>query len=86
MPGTCQTAGARICSARTGLWRPTQITFGRYDQITSTRFADRLKNGIRHSELVIFENSGHVPIYDSVAEFNQTTLAFLQRCARGAGV
>ena len=65
---------------------PTQITFGRYDQITSTRFADRLKNGIPHSELVIFEHSGHVAIYDSVAEFNQTTLAFLQRCARGAGV
>jgi 3-oxoadipate enol-lactonase len=65
---------------------PTQITFGRYDQITSTRFADRLKSGIRQSELVIFENSAHVPIYDSVEEFNQTTLAFLQRCARGAGV
>jgi pimeloyl-ACP methyl ester carboxylesterase len=65
---------------------PTQITFGRYDQITSTRFADRLKSGIRQSELVISENSAHAPIYDSVEEFNQTTLAFLQRCARGAGV
>jgi pimeloyl-ACP methyl ester carboxylesterase len=65
---------------------PTQITFGRYDQITSTRFADRLTSGIRQSELVIFENSAHAPIYDSVEEFNQTTLAFLQRCARGAGV
>jgi 3-oxoadipate enol-lactonase len=65
---------------------PTQITFGRYDQITSTRFAEALKNGIRQSELVIFENSGHVAMYDNVAEFNQTTLAFLQRCARGAGV
>jgi pimeloyl-ACP methyl ester carboxylesterase len=39
---------------------PTQITFGRYDQITSTRFADRLKGGIRQSELVVFENSAHV--------------------------
>jgi len=65
---------------------PTQITFGRYDQITSTRFADRLKNGIRHSELVIFENSAHVPMYDSVAEFNQVTLAFLQLHARAACV
>jgi pimeloyl-ACP methyl ester carboxylesterase len=62
---------------------PTQITFGRHDQLTSTRFADRLKGGIRHSELVIFENSAHAPIYDRVEEFNQKTLAFLQRCARG---
>jgi len=65
---------------------PTQITFGRYDQLTSTRFADRLKSGISHSELVIFENSAHAPIYDNVEEFNQKTLAFLRRCARGAGV
>jgi len=65
---------------------PTQITFGRYDQLTSTRFADRLKSGISHSELVIFENSAHAPIYDNVEEFNQKTLAFLRRCARGAEV
>jgi len=63
---------------------PTQITFGRLDQLTSTRFADRLKSGIRHSQLVIFENSAHAPIYDSVEEFNQKTLLFLQRCAQGA--
>jgi pimeloyl-ACP methyl ester carboxylesterase len=65
---------------------PTQITFGRYDQLTSTRFADRLKSGISHSELVIFENSAHAPIYDNVEEFNQKTLAFLRRCARAAEV
>jgi hypothetical protein len=35
---------------------------------------------------VIFENSAHAPIYDDVEEFNQKTLAFLQRCARGAAV
>jgi 3-oxoadipate enol-lactonase len=64
---------------------PTQITFGRHDHLTSTRFADRLKS-IRHSELLIFENSAHAPIYDSVEEFNQKTLAFLQRCAGGAAV
>ncbi len=65
---------------------PTQITFGHHDRLTPTRFADRLKGGIRHSELLIFENYAHAPIYDSVEEFNQKTLAFLQRCARGAGV
>jgi len=63
---------------------PTQITFGRQDQLTSTRFADRLKSGIRDSELVIFEECAHAPIYEHVAEFNQRTLAFLQRHAGAA--
>ena len=30
---------------------PTQITFGRHDIVTSTRFADPLKSGIKGSEL-----------------------------------
>jgi pimeloyl-ACP methyl ester carboxylesterase len=65
---------------------PTQITFGRHDVLTSTRFADRLKSGIRHSEMLIFEGSAHAPIYESVEEFNQKTLAFLQRHAGAAAV
>jgi len=60
---------------------PAQITFGRCDQITSTRFADAMKNGIRDSELLIFEGCAHTPIYEQVEEFNQKTLAFLQRHA-----
>jgi pimeloyl-ACP methyl ester carboxylesterase len=56
---------------------PTQITFGRHDQVTSTRFAERLKSGIEQSELLIFETCSHAPIYEQVAEFNQRTLAFL---------
>jgi pimeloyl-ACP methyl ester carboxylesterase len=65
---------------------PTQITFGDQDQVTSTRFADRLKNGIRNSELVIFEGCAHAPLYEVVEEFNQKTLAFLQRHAGAAAV
>ena len=60
---------------------PTQITFGRYDQVTSTRFADVMKSGIRGSELLAFEGCSHAPIYEQVEEFNQKTLAFLQRHA-----
>lgn len=60
---------------------PTQITFGRNDRITSTRFADRLKGGIAGSELVIFEECAHAPIYERVDEFNQRTLAFLRQHA-----
>jgi pimeloyl-ACP methyl ester carboxylesterase len=60
---------------------PTQITFGRYDMVTSTRFADPLKQAIAQAEVVVFEGSAHAPIYEQVDEFNQATLAFLQRHA-----
>jgi proline iminopeptidase len=57
---------------------PTQITFGRHDAVTSTRFAEPLKNGIKNSELVIFEDCAHAPLYEKVDEFNQRTLTFLK--------
>ena len=63
---------------------PTQITFGRHDVITSTRFADRLSGTIRDSELLIFDGCAHAPIYEDVERFNQQTLLFLQRHS-GAG-
>jgi pimeloyl-ACP methyl ester carboxylesterase len=56
---------------------PTQITFGRHDAVTSTRFAEPLQHGIAGSELVVFEDCAHAPIYENVAEFNERTLAFL---------
>jgi pimeloyl-ACP methyl ester carboxylesterase len=58
---------------------PTQITFGRHDMVTSTRFADELLGAIRGSELFVFEGCAHAPIYEKVEEFNQRTLSFLQR-------
>jgi pimeloyl-ACP methyl ester carboxylesterase len=58
---------------------PTQIGFGRHDQLTSTRFAERLTNGIRGSELVIFEGCAHAAIYERTEEFNRRTLAFLKK-------
>ena len=58
---------------------PTQITFGRHDMVTSTRFAEPLQSNIKGSELVVFDACCHAPIYQNVAEFNQKTLAFLQR-------
>ncbi len=58
---------------------PTQITFGRHDMVTSTRFAERLKGNIKGSELLIFEGCSHAPIYEKVDEFNQKTLAFLNK-------
>lgn len=58
---------------------PTQITFGRFDQVTSTRFADELHGNIRGSEVHVFEDCAHAPIYENVAAFNERTLAFLNK-------
>ena len=58
---------------------PTQITFGRHDLVCSTRFAERMHKGIAGSELVVFEDCAHAPIYENVADFNARTLAFLKR-------
>jgi len=63
---------------------PTQITFGRGDLVTSTRFMDRMHGSIRNSEVLIFEGCAHAPIYEKVEEFNQKTLGFLRRHASTA--
>jgi pimeloyl-ACP methyl ester carboxylesterase len=60
---------------------PTQITFGRHDMATSTRFAKAMQSAIRGSELIVFEDCSHAPIYEAVEDFNQRTLAFLKRHA-----
>ena len=58
---------------------PTLITFGRHDLVTSTRFAAPLSEGIADSEVLVFEDCSHAPIYENVEEFNQQTMAFLRR-------
>jgi len=66
-------------SQLTRITAPAQITFGLYDQVTSVRFAERLRNGIKNSEYYVFERASHAPIYEVTEEFNHTTLDFLQR-------
>jgi pimeloyl-ACP methyl ester carboxylesterase len=63
---------------------PTQMTFGRTDQVTSTRFAEPMKSGIRNSEVLVFEGCAHAPIYEKVEEFNHKTLEFLRRHSGGS--
>lgn len=71
--------GHDVASQLGKITAPTQITFGRHDLVTSTRFWDVMKSGIRNSEIVVFEDCSHAPIYESVGEFNERTLAFLKR-------
>jgi 3-oxoadipate enol-lactonase len=56
---------------------PTLITFERFDQLTSSRFANTMAVAIKDTEVVVFDGSSHAPIYEQVEEFNQRTLAFL---------
>jgi 3-oxoadipate enol-lactonase len=63
---------------------PTLITFGRYDLITSVRYAEPMQKSIPNTELIVFENGSHGPIYEIPDEFNQKTLAFLQKHAGNA--
>lgn len=58
---------------------PTLITVGRHDLLTSVRFAHPMKDNIKNSELIVFEDASHAPIYEKVEDFNQKTLDFLQR-------
>jgi 3-oxoadipate enol-lactonase len=58
---------------------PVQMTFGRLDLVTSTRFADRMKSRLPRSEVVIFEGCAHAALYENVDEFNARTLDFLRR-------
>jgi pimeloyl-ACP methyl ester carboxylesterase len=56
---------------------PTLITLGRFDLLTSIRFAHSMADAIKDTEMVVFDRSSHAPIYEQVEEFNQRTLAFL---------
>jgi 3-oxoadipate enol-lactonase len=58
---------------------PTLVTYGRRDLCTSTRFAAPLTDGIADTELIVFDDCSHAPIYEDVEGFNRATLAFLQR-------
>ena len=57
---------------------PMQVTFGRHDALTSSRFAERIKHEVRHCEVIVFEGCAHAALYEKVEEFNRKTLEFLQ--------
>jgi pimeloyl-ACP methyl ester carboxylesterase len=80
----CQSDAVLGHDARTALGSitaPTLITFGRHDMVTSTRFADALTSGIAGSELAVFADCAHAPIYQNVEEFNARSLTFLTQQA-----
>lgn len=58
---------------------PTQIIWGRHDKLLDVTCAVVQHAGIPHSELVIFEDVGHVPMIEKPAETARHHLAFLAK-------
>jgi pimeloyl-ACP methyl ester carboxylesterase len=58
---------------------PTQVTYGRHDVVTSTRFAPAFTEGIKGTELVVFEHLSHAGLHEDAEQFNRATLEFLTR-------
>jgi pimeloyl-ACP methyl ester carboxylesterase len=69
---------AHDCEAQLGkIKAPTLITFGEYDMVCSTRFADRMTKNIKNTELIVFKDCAHAGLYENVEEFNKKTMDFL---------
>ena len=58
---------------------PTQIIWGRHDKLVDVSCATTQHAGIKGSELVIFEDVGHVPMIEAPAETARHHLAFLAK-------
>jgi pimeloyl-ACP methyl ester carboxylesterase len=57
--------------------KPTLIIWGKQDGLLPVSDASVFNKGIAGSQLVIFDNCGHVPQFEKAAEFNKAVLDFL---------
>ena len=78
----CQSEAVLAHDAEAQLGRivaATQITYGRRDLVTSTRFAPALTDGIKGAELLVFDHLSHAGLHEDADGFNRATLEFLTR-------
>lgn len=61
---------------------PTLVTVGRHDWITPVAASEEIHRHLPHSELVIFENSGHSPQIEEKDKYLATVRDFIARRAR----
>jgi 2-hydroxy-6-oxonona-2,4-dienedioate hydrolase len=57
--------------------KPTLIIWGKQDGLLPVADAAAFNRGIAGSQLIIFENCGHVPQFEKAADFNREVLKFL---------
>lgn len=58
---------------------PTLIIWGRHDRLIDVSCAEAIHAGVENSELVIFEDVGHVPMIEKPKETAAVKLAFLAK-------
>ena len=58
---------------------PTQVYFGVDPKMYTLKQGEYLAEQIRDCELVVFEESGHVPMWEEPERFNRELLAFSGR-------
>jgi pimeloyl-ACP methyl ester carboxylesterase len=56
---------------------PTLVCVGRHDRNAPVPAAEFVHHAVPNSELVIFEDSAHVPFYEKPDEFNERLVAFI---------
>ncbi|MFN2466153.1 MAG: alpha/beta fold hydrolase [Candidatus Dormibacteria bacterium] len=64
-----------------GLKRPSLIMWGRQDRTLPVSHAYRAAQRIRGAELKIYDQCGHLPMYEQADAFNRDLLAFIDRNA-----
>ena len=57
--------------------KPTLIIWGKQDGLLPVSDATVFNKGIIGSELIIFDNCGHVPQFEKAVDFNKAVLGFL---------
>jgi len=58
--------------------KPTLIIWGKQDGLLPVADADIFHKGITGSQIIIFDNCGHVPQFEKAADFNREVLKFLE--------
>jgi pimeloyl-ACP methyl ester carboxylesterase len=58
---------------------PTLIIWGRHDRLIDVSCAEAIHAGVENSELVIFEDVGHIPMIEKPKETAAAKLAFLAK-------
>ena len=57
--------------------KPTLIIWGKQDGLLKLADGEQFKREIPGSELVVFDQCGHVPMVEKAADFNKAVIAFL---------
>jgi 2-hydroxy-6-oxonona-2,4-dienedioate hydrolase len=57
---------------------PTLIIWGKQDGLLPVADAEKFNKGIAGSQLIVFDNCGHVPQFEKAADFNSAVLKFLE--------